>query len=96
MKFTIHPEAKIEIAYHADYYEDKQLGLGADFIEEIYATIQRILEFPQAWQKTSTTTRRCLTSCFPFGIIYSIEPDRIRILSVMLLNREPYYWENRK
>ena len=96
MKFTIHPEAKIEIVYHADYYEDKQPGLGEEFIEEIYATIQRILEFPQAWQKISKTTRRCLTSRFPFGVIYSIEPDRIRILSVMLLNREPYYWKDRR
>ena len=51
MKFTIHPEAKIEIAYHADYYEDKESGLGIEFIEEVYATIQRILEFPQAWQR---------------------------------------------
>ncbi len=96
MKFTIHPEAKIEIAYHADYYEDKESGLDAEFIEEVYATIYRIIEFPHAWQKISKKTRRCLTSRFPFGIIYSIEPDKIRILSVMLLNREPYYWKNRE
>ena len=96
MIFTIHPEAKIEITYHADYYEDKQEGLGAEFIEEVYATIQRIIEFPKAWQTISKNTRRCLTSRFPFGIIYTIESDRIRILSVMLLNRKPYYWKNRK
>ena len=96
MKFILHPEAKIELTYHADYYEDKQKGLGAEFIEEVYATIQRVIEYPHAWQKISKNVRRCLTSRFPFGVIYTIEPERILILSVMFLNREPYYWKKRQ
>jgi len=39
--------------------------------------------------------RRCLTNRFPYGILYSIESDRIFILAVMHLHRDPDYWKHR-
>ena len=33
--------------------------------------------------------RRCLTSRFPYGVLYSIETDEVFILAVMHLNRNP-------
>jgi toxin ParE1/3/4 len=40
--------------------------------------------------------RRCLTQKFPYGILYTIEPDYILILAVMHCSREPGYWKNRR
>jgi hypothetical protein len=33
--------------------------LGLRFSEEVYATIKRILEHPEAWSKIDSKTRRC-------------------------------------
>ena len=49
MMFHFHPAAEDELNQAADYYEDQQAGLGLEFVEEVYLTIQRIVEFPQAW-----------------------------------------------
>ena len=39
--------------------------------------------------------RRHFTDRFPYGVIYLVEPDHIRIVAVMHLHREPGYWRKR-
>jgi plasmid stabilization system protein ParE len=95
MIFTFHPLAKIELNDAAVYYDDQQKGLGLDFIEEIYATIKRILQFPKAWSKLSKNTFRCLVNRYPYGIIYQVKKNEIRIIAIMHLNRKPGYWQRR-
>lgn len=95
MRYTFHREAKIELNKTVDYYEKCQRGVGIEFLEEMYSTILRIIAFPEAWAKLSYNARRCFTNRFPFGIIYQIKKDRIRIIAVAHLHREPHYWEKR-
>ncbi len=95
MKYSFHPEAEIEFNISIDYYEECQINLGLEFANEVYTTIQRILDFPNAWQPLDKDIRRCLTNRFPFGIIYYQSDDEIIILAVMQLNRKPNYWLNR-
>ena len=95
MKFSFHPEAKNELDEGVRYYENCQPGLGIEFLKEVYATIQRILEYPLGWTPLSSNTRRCLTNRFPYGIIYQILDDEIYIIAVMHLNRRPSYYKER-
>lgn len=97
MNYIFHPDAKKEFVQAIDYYEDCQEGLGIEFLEEVYSTIQRILSFPEAWTPLSANSRRCLTTRFPYGIIYHIlDENTIRIIAVMQLNQKPDYWQERK
>ncbi|HNC42173.1 MAG TPA: type II toxin-antitoxin system RelE/ParE family toxin, partial [Nitrosomonas sp.] len=66
------------------------------FAIEIYNTIQRSLIYPEAWPILQGDIRRCLVRRFPYGVLYSIEPNGLYILAVMNLHRNPNYWENRK
>jgi len=95
MKYSFHPEAEIEFNISIDYYEECKINLGLEFANEVYTTIQRILDFPCAWQSLDNDIRRCLINRFPFGIIYYQGGDEIIILAVMQLNRKPNYWLNR-
>ena len=95
MKYLFHPEAEIEFNISIDYYEECQIHLGLEFANEVYITIQRILDFPNAWQLLDNDIKRCLTNRFPFGIIYYQRDDEIIILAVMQLNRKPNYWQSR-
>jgi len=69
--------------------------LGLEFAQEIYATIHRVVDFPNAWQIMTTKTRRCLTNRFPFGIVYQIRNNEIIIIAIMHQNQKPFYWKNR-
>ena len=95
MKFAFHPEADEEFHAAIDYYERCEFGLGQDFSLEIYATIQNIVSYPMAWPILDSDVRRCICHRFPYGILYSIEPDVIYILSVMNLHRHPDSWQHR-
>ena len=95
MKYRFHPSAKAELNNSIDYYEDCCSGLGLEFAEEIYSTIQRIIQFPEAWSRLSPNSRRCLTNRFPYGIIYQALKDEILIVAIMQLNRKPGYWKDR-
>ncbi len=96
MTIVFHPEAAKEFYASIEYYEDCELGLGYDFSIEIYTTIQHIMDHPKAWSILEGDVRRCLTNRFPYGILYSIEPDTIFILAIMNLHRHPDYWKERK
>jgi len=95
MNFYFHNEAEDEFNNAIDYYEKVQKGLGYDFAIEIYESIDRIRAFPEAWPTLEDDIRRCLTKRFPYGIIYSIEPEGIFILAIMHLKRDPDYWKSR-
>jgi len=95
MTYSFHPDAEIEFNISIDYYQECKKNLGLEFANEVYKTIQRILEYPTAWQILDNNIRRCLTNRFPFGIIYYQRNDEIIILAVMQLNREPNYWRQR-
>jgi ParE toxin of type II toxin-antitoxin system, parDE len=95
MNYSFHPEAKKEFFKAINYFEECQKGLGLAFSKEIYSTIQRIIHFPSAWSKFSKNTRRCLTSQFPYGVIYQMKGEEVIIIAVMQLNRKPGYWDKR-
>lgn len=88
MKYSFHPVAVAELNEAIDYYEELQSGLGLEFAKEIFSSIQRILEFPNAWPALSKNTRRCLVNRFPYGIIYQILKsdalERYRIKQTLL------------
>ena len=96
MTYSFHPDAEVELNASVDYYQECKDGLGAQFAYEVQKTIQRILEYPTAWQKLDGDIRRCLTNRFPFGIIYFQKDNEIIVLAVMQLHRKPNYWKERK
>ena len=96
MKYYFHEDADSEFIRAVDYYEDCEIGLGLRFSEEVYATIQRACDFPFAWEEIDSKTHRCLTDKFPYGVLYRIHDDHIRIMAIMNLHRMPGYWLKRK
>ena len=95
MRFPFHPEADKEFDESVRYYENFRAGLGLEFAEEIYATIARISEYPNAGSSMSQNTRRCLASRFPYGVIFQIKSGMLRIIAVANLQRRPGYWKDR-
>lgn len=89
------PDAKKEFLEAVQYYESCQLGLGRRFRNVIEASIQRICETPLTYRVLKSPFRRFLLSSFPYMIIYTIEPDHIRIIAVAHAKRKPGYWNKR-
>lgn len=95
MTFSFYPDAEAEFLEAIDFYEEREDGLGLELSREIFATIQRIIQHPNAWPSYTRGTRRCLTKRFPFGIVYRVDDDKTIIWAVTHLSREPEYWLSR-
>jgi len=77
MNYDFHPEARLEYREAATFYETRRSGLGSAYTLEVEAAIKRILEAPDRWRVIEQDVRRCLTHAFPFGILYTVEPESI-------------------
>ncbi len=95
MKVRFLQVAKIELDGGVDYYNRESPGLGYEFLWEVFSAIDRIKQFPQAWQIFHENARRCLVRRFPYGVIYIQEDDLVLILAIAHLHREPGYWIDR-
>jgi len=95
MHIVSHPEADQELEAGALWYEDRQPGLGNDFLDEFEDTLRRIVAEPERWRKMRGDNRKLNFHRFPYAIAYSIRPDAIYIKAVMHLHRRPFYWQHR-
>lgn len=95
MKWDFHPEALEEYHEAALYYAERDPALALRFVEAVEDAIRRILESPERLRVLDEDVRRCLTHVFPYGVLYTIEPEFILIVAVMHCSREPDYWKRR-
>jgi len=95
MRYEFHPEALEEYDEAALWYAEREPALALRFIEAVEDAIGRILEAPTRWRGIEEDVRRCLTRVFPYGVLYTIEPDFVLIVAVMHCSREPGYWKQR-
>ena len=95
MEIIFLPPAKDEFTEAIVYYNIQSEGLGYEFAAEVKRTLERIVQYPDAWFKLSKRTRRCRTNRFPYGVIYQVRKETLLIVAVMHLSREPETWSSR-
>ena len=89
------PEAKEEFIKAVCYYEACQEGLGNRFRLAVESSVRKISEAPLMYRVVRAPFRRHLVAKFPYSVIYTIEPDHIRIVAVAHNKRKPGYWLKR-
>ena len=72
-----------------DHYNSESEGLGYEFASEVKNTLERIVQYPDAWHPLSKRTRRCRTKRFPYSIIFQHRPDKILIIAIMHMHQKP-------
>jgi plasmid stabilization system protein ParE len=95
MKLRFLDVAEAEQVEAASYYELQRVGLGSEFVEELYRTAGRVLKFPNAWSPSSRNTRACQMKRFPYSIIYRDYGDEIVVVALQHHSRDPRRWEDR-
>lgn len=79
----------------ARYYEERQQGLGDEFLNEVGRAVAFAADRPLAGTPIGDGLRWVLTHRFRYAIIYREAEVGIDILAVAHLRRRPGYWRNR-
>jgi plasmid stabilization system protein ParE len=95
MKLKLLIAAMTDAAGAIAYYTAQEPGLGAEFAAEVRKTIDRILQFPNAWTSVSKRVRRCQVNRFPYGVFYALKNDTAVVIAVLHNHREPRAWQER-
>ena len=95
MRLEVLSSAEGELQEAVGHYNQEGPGLGYELAAEVKAAFNRIASFPSAWPQFSARARRCIVNRFPYGVLYQLRDDRIIVLAIMHLKRDPKRWEDR-
>lgn len=95
MKIQFLTIAQKELADAVDWYNEQADGLGNEFIDKLDRAIRRIAAYPQSCAEIEPDLRRCLVARFPYALIYGLEKDKIIVVAIAHLHRQPRYWIER-
>ena len=93
IRFLLPARRELQEAVH--YYNARRAGLGDEFRDEAWETVQRIKKFPEAWHLLSDSIHRCQMNRFPYGLIYAVSAREIVIVAVAHNRQAPEYWRSR-
>jgi len=74
------------------WYEEKLLGLGEEFLLAVEECANSIGRNPYLFQIKYKNIRMALVERFPYGIFYFVENNKIIVLSIFHLSRNPKLW----
>ena len=94
-RLVLRPEAEREIAEAAEWYEERRMGLGREFLDAVDACVASILQGPEGYPIVRGTVRRAVLHRFPYNLLYSIHPHELVVLGCVHGRREESSWHHR-
>ncbi len=96
MTVRFHRLAAREYRAARAWYEQRRLGLGAEFAAQVDRAVARIVSQPDRWPVFRGPFRRVRIRRFPYALYYCVDPpDAILILAVAHAKRRQGYWLRR-
>lgn len=93
MSLRFDDDARAEFHEAAAYYEEREDGLGSDFVQKVKDAVGRILNDVRGKKRRGVHTWRL--ERFPFRIVYHVRGENVTIVAVMHMHRDPDYWKGR-
>ena len=83
-----HRLVRVDFQSAYDWYEAKQPGLGAEFVDDFRHAYHRLRQTPLIYSARFSNVRRLNLERFPYGIFYVVKSNEIRVLGVLHASRD--------
>jgi len=90
------PAAEREMLEAERWFEERHSELGQRFRDSVDATIERIRQFPLAFQRVHGDKRRAMIPYFPYGLSFRLIDDHVVVAGVVHGHRDPAVWKSRR
>jgi plasmid stabilization system protein ParE len=87
--------AQRECADAVLWYEERRVGLGAEFASEVERAIEAVAENPARFPIMYRDVRCIRARRFPYSVFFRVERTRVVILAVFHARRNPLTWQGR-
>ena len=95
-RLFVHPLARLDILDAVVWYEEQRPGLGVEMSDQVEAAIGRAADNPLAFAIIEGATHRVLCRRFPYAVFFEVQGDRLFVLAVTHVRRDPIAWRSRK
>jgi toxin ParE1/3/4 len=96
LAITFRPSARADINAAVDWYEDRQAGLAQRFLAEVDRCLALVAEHPLRFAIKHRDIRCAAVRRFPYLIYFVVEPNRVVVLAVFHVRRDPIVWQERQ
>lgn len=83
------PEAVVDVADAYEWYEDRAIGLGDDFLNSLDVAYALIAEHPIHYPVRFDSFRRILLDRFPYAIYYEHDDQTVFVHYVFHCSQDP-------
>jgi toxin ParE1/3/4 len=87
--------ARRDVEDAALWYEERRVGLGTQFRDEVEAAVRLAAEQPLRFPRKHKQVRAVRIRRFPYSVFFIPEPSRIVVLAVFHVRRDPVNWQSR-
>ena len=95
IRHIIQQGAQRDVRDAAQWYASQSKSAAANFVADYEKGVKVIRAFPFLSPVFEGTTRKHNLSRFPFGVVYEVEPNLLKVIAVIDLRRKPGYWKSR-
>ena len=97
-RVSLRPEIENDMAEAIAWYEERQVGLGERFVDEVFSVWNSLASNPclSARRHPSKDIRWQYPKSFPYRIIYAPARHEVVIIAVMHAARHETEWKNRR
>ena len=78
-----------------DWYEERETGLGAEFVQCVDACVEIIRRHPEIYPTVYKQVRQGLFRRFPYSVLYFPADDHVIVISIFQSSRDPKIWRRR-
>src|SRR5947209_7040231 len=91
------PDAETDIAPAYDWYEERRVGLGEEFLACLEACFDAIRRTPKMHQVGHNTARRALIRRFPYAVYYDYTDETNAVTAYVVIHtaQDPDTWRDR-
>jgi plasmid stabilization system protein ParE len=93
IKFT--DKAKKDLTESVNFYEDRKIGLGKNFLDTIQQKAIQLLSRPETNPEDKNGIRKAKVKIFPFYIYYIFKSPIVIIIAIWHLARLPFSVKDR-
>ncbi|MCD2451680.1 type II toxin-antitoxin system RelE/ParE family toxin [Methylicorpusculum oleiharenae] len=94
-KLTLRKEAEFDIEEQFEFFEEKRVSLGHDFLLCVEEALDKLQKNPLIYRKIFKELRRTSITRFPLREFYLVQNKNIIVTAVLHAKKDPTSWRNR-
>jgi plasmid stabilization system protein ParE len=92
---SLHPAAEADYEAALAWYQARSPKAAAGFEAAVDNAIVAVRDFPEAYPLRDDRHRYCPLRRYPYGLVYRVDGDRVRVVAVPHNRQMPRDWSDR-